>query len=175
MSSHNRDGLAGRASASAPTPAESRPARPEDLVSPIVLGARFAEAEPYERELAHAAIEAGADVVYGHGSHVLQGVEIYQGKPILYCVGNFAMDWIRMRPNKEGMAVRVAAEGKKLLRVSFVPLTRDAGNDVVMLDPASGEGERLVQKVKGLSRGVPLKLDGKEVVLLERADLPARN
>jgi hypothetical protein len=105
VSSHNRDGLSGRTSGA--SSAESRPSRPEDLLSPIVLGKRFSEAESYERELAHAAIEAGADVVYGHGSHVVQGVEVYRGKPILYCVGNFAMDWIRMRPNKEGLAIWV--------------------------------------------------------------------
>ena len=38
---------------------------------------------------ARAAIEAGADVFFGHGPHVLQGIEIYQGKPILYSLGNF--------------------------------------------------------------------------------------
>ena len=165
VSSHNRDG---RPNATAPGPAESRPARPEDLFSPIVLGKRFSEAEPYEKELAHAAIDAGADLVYGHGSHVLQGVEIYRDKPILYCVGNFAMDWIRMRPNKEGMAIRLVAEGRKLLRVSFVPTSRDDENNVVMLDPNSGEGEHLVQKVKSLS-AAPLRIDGREVVLLERS------
>jgi poly-gamma-glutamate synthesis protein (capsule biosynthesis protein) len=38
---------------------------------------------------ARAAIEAGADVFVGHGPHILQGIEIYQGKPILYSLGNF--------------------------------------------------------------------------------------
>jgi hypothetical protein len=38
---------------------------------------------------AHAAIEAGADIIVGHGPHVLRGVEIYKGKPILYGLGNF--------------------------------------------------------------------------------------
>ena len=38
---------------------------------------------------ARATIEAGADVFVGHGPHVLQGIEIYQGKPILYSLGNF--------------------------------------------------------------------------------------
>ncbi|MFP4081147.1 MAG: CapA family protein [Candidatus Aminicenantes bacterium] len=38
---------------------------------------------------AHAVIEAGADVVVGHGPHVLRGIEIYQGKPIFYSLGNF--------------------------------------------------------------------------------------
>ena len=40
-------------------------------------------------EFAHAAIDAGADMVIGHGPHLLRGVEIYQGKPIFYSVGNF--------------------------------------------------------------------------------------
>ena len=38
---------------------------------------------------ARATIEAGADVFVGHGPHILQGIEIYQGKPILYSLGNF--------------------------------------------------------------------------------------
>ncbi|MDX1405154.1 MAG: CapA family protein [Woeseiaceae bacterium] len=38
---------------------------------------------------ARAMIEAGADVFVGHGPHVLRGIEIYQGKPILYSLGNF--------------------------------------------------------------------------------------
>jgi poly-gamma-glutamate capsule biosynthesis protein CapA/YwtB (metallophosphatase superfamily) len=173
VSSHNRDGLAGRPTAG--PSAEHRATRPEDLVSPIILGTRFSEAEPYERELAHAAIEAGADIVYGHGSHVLQGVEVYQGKPVVYCVGNFAMDWIRMRPNKEGLAIRVVAARHKVFRVSLVPLTRDGDNEVVMLDPSTGEGERLVQKVKGLSKAVPLTIDDQEIVLVGQRMFSARN
>lgn len=38
---------------------------------------------------ARAMIEAGADVFIGHGPHVLRGIEIYQGKPIFYSLGNF--------------------------------------------------------------------------------------
>ncbi|MDP3719381.1 MAG: CapA family protein [Acidobacteriota bacterium] len=38
---------------------------------------------------AHAVIDAGADVFVGHGPHVLRGVEIYKGKPILYSLSNF--------------------------------------------------------------------------------------
>ena len=38
---------------------------------------------------AHAMVDAGADVLLGHGPHVLRGVEIYKGKPILYSVGDF--------------------------------------------------------------------------------------
>ncbi len=36
-------------------------------------------------------IDAGADGVFGHGPHVLRGIEIYRGRPILYSLGNFIM------------------------------------------------------------------------------------
>lgn len=38
---------------------------------------------------ARAMIDAGADVVTGHGPHVLRGIEIYKGRPILYSLGDF--------------------------------------------------------------------------------------
>jgi len=40
-------------------------------------------------KLAHAAIDAGADIFIGHGPHRLRAIEIYQGKPIFYSLGNF--------------------------------------------------------------------------------------
>lgn len=43
----------------------------------------------HQKELAHAMIDAGADIVIGHHPHVLQGIEFYKDKPILYSVGNF--------------------------------------------------------------------------------------
>jgi poly-gamma-glutamate synthesis protein (capsule biosynthesis protein) len=42
----------------------------------------------YEREVPHAAIDAGADLIVGNHTHVLRGVEFYQGKPIFHCLGN---------------------------------------------------------------------------------------
>jgi len=38
---------------------------------------------------AHAMIDAGADLVVGHGPHMLRGIEIYRGKPIFYSLGDF--------------------------------------------------------------------------------------
>jgi poly-gamma-glutamate capsule biosynthesis protein CapA/YwtB (metallophosphatase superfamily) len=46
----------------------------------------------YQREVAHAAIAAGADAILGHHPHVLKGVEIHRGKPIVYSMGNFAIE-----------------------------------------------------------------------------------
>ena len=41
---------------------------------------------------ARAMIDAGADAVVGHGPHVLRGIEIYEGKPIFYSLGNFVFE-----------------------------------------------------------------------------------
>ncbi len=45
----------------------------------------------YQIEAGHAAIDAGCDLILGHHAHMLKGVEVYKGKPIIYCLGNFAM------------------------------------------------------------------------------------
>jgi len=172
VSSHNRDGLgrtinSAAASESKAPEGKAGPVNPATLVAPIALGPQFSQAEPYEKELAHAAIDAGADIVYGHGSHVLQGVEVYKGKPVMYCLGNFATDWIRMRPNKDGMVARVVIDNKRVARVSLAPVTRDAeNNNVLMLDPSIGEGAKLLQKVKDLSPNTTLKIDGREAILV---------
>lgn len=46
----------------------------------------------YQREVGHAAVDAGADLILGHHAHLLKGVEVYRGKAIFYSLGNFAMD-----------------------------------------------------------------------------------
>lgn len=43
----------------------------------------------FVKEFAHQAIDAGADIFAGHGSHFPLGIEIYKGKPIIYSLGNF--------------------------------------------------------------------------------------
>jgi poly-gamma-glutamate synthesis protein (capsule biosynthesis protein) len=46
----------------------------------------------YQFEVGHATIDAGADLVIGHHPHILKGIEIYRGKPILYSIGSFALE-----------------------------------------------------------------------------------
>ena len=42
------------------------------------------------RAFTHTVIDAGADLVWGHGPHVLRGMEVYNGRLIAYSMGNFA-------------------------------------------------------------------------------------
>jgi poly-gamma-glutamate synthesis protein (capsule biosynthesis protein) len=51
--------------------------------------AELEETADFVTRFAHQAIDEGADLFVGHGSHFPMGIEIYQGKPIFYSVGNF--------------------------------------------------------------------------------------
>lgn len=46
----------------------------------------------YQKELAYAAIDAGADLIIGHHPHILKGIEVYRGKAIFYSLANFALE-----------------------------------------------------------------------------------
>jgi poly-gamma-glutamate capsule biosynthesis protein CapA/YwtB (metallophosphatase superfamily) len=131
--------------------------------------------EEYQREFAHEALDSGADLVFGHGTHTVQGVEIYKGKPILYAVGHSAFDQPGYEKSTDGLVVRAVVKNKSIVRVSFVPVTRNERNDVVMLDPSSGEGARLLALVEGVSGRTPLRVEGQEVVLLEAPATPTDN
>lgn len=54
--------------------------------------------EPYQRNLAKSYIDAGADLVIGAHPHMLQGLEKYKGKWIMYSLGNFIFQTIEDRP-----------------------------------------------------------------------------
>ena len=45
------------------------------------------------RTFAHALVDAGADVVFGHSPHIVRGVEVYRDRPILYGTGDFVDDY----------------------------------------------------------------------------------
>lgn len=69
--------------------------------------ARAAVAE-YQIDIAHSAIDAGADMIVQHHAHILKGIEVYRGKVIFYGLGNFALEvhfmteeWANLPPVKE--------------------------------------------------------------------------
>jgi|GEM_PF-510726 poly-gamma-glutamate synthesis protein (capsule biosynthesis protein) len=80
--------------------------------------------EQNERQVAyaHAAVDAGADLVIGHHAHVVQRMEVYRGRPILYGLGNFIFDQTWSRDTQEGLAVRAVFFGKTLSRLEFLPV-----------------------------------------------------
>lgn len=58
-----------------------------------------------QEKLAHALIDAGIDAVIGHHPHVTQDIEIYNGKPIFYSLGNFIFDQYFSVDVQQGLAL----------------------------------------------------------------------
>jgi poly-gamma-glutamate synthesis protein (capsule biosynthesis protein) len=79
-----------------------------------------------QRLFAHAAIDAGADLVIGHHAHVVQEMEVYGGKPIFYGLGNFIFDQTGFKDTQDALAVRAEWRGRTLERLELEPLRLDA-------------------------------------------------
>jgi poly-gamma-glutamate synthesis protein (capsule biosynthesis protein) len=80
-------------------------------------------------EVAHAAIDAGADLVAAHGSHYAEEIEVYKGKAIFYGLGEFYYGWEpdavvpeRSRVKKVKLVVKAEVRGKAIGRVSCFPI-----------------------------------------------------
>ncbi|MEK7622071.1 MAG: CapA family protein [Patescibacteria group bacterium] len=67
--------------------------------------------------LAHAMIEAGADLVVGHHPHVAQEVETYRDGYIAYSLGNFVFDQNFSADTRSGLMLKVSLKNKKIERV----------------------------------------------------------
>lgn len=76
-------------------------------------------AAPSEEQMAaaHAAIDAGADLVIGHHAHILQGIEFYEGGVIIYGTGNFAFE-IDGAPETAIFDIWLAEDGVRQIEIN---------------------------------------------------------
>jgi poly-gamma-glutamate synthesis protein (capsule biosynthesis protein) len=122
---------------------------------------RLSIPSPAQIEQAHALADAGASLVLGHHPHVLQGLEVYRGVPIIYSLGNFVacavpfsngdrLTWNRTERTGCVLQAELSPEGTRAL--SQVP-THDDGRSVEI--DRSGFGARHLARVnRALARGV---------------------
>lgn len=112
----------------------------------------------YQVRLAHAAVDAGADLVLGHHPHVLQGLELYKGRLIAYSLGNFAFG-SGSRRCTESIILLAEFDGGALARVRAVPLCVD--NHRVNYQPAplaGAEGRAVLDRLNAISRHLGFSL-----------------
>lgn len=64
------------------------------LIVSAHVGPNWGKPSPAMRALARQLIDMGADLYWGHSNHTPQGIEVYQGKPILYATGDFVDDYM---------------------------------------------------------------------------------
>jgi poly-gamma-glutamate synthesis protein (capsule biosynthesis protein) len=116
-------------------------------------GERLITPKHYQVELAHLAVESGAQLVIGHHPHVVQGIEEYKGGLIFYSLGNFVFGFYSS-PNTEGVVAKVVFEetgdGHRVKSAGVIPL--DVDNRKVRFNPAPLEGERAARMLKEIER-----------------------
>lgn len=88
----------------------------------------------WQIDLAHFTIDQGADLVVGHHPHVLQGAEIYKGRPIAYSLGNFIFGG-NSRSEYDTAVLKVSLRDQQM-KVEFVPI------EVVQYQPRVATGDR---------------------------------
>ena len=74
---------------------------------------------------AHAAIDAGADLVIGEHPHWIQTVEQYKGKWIFYSLGNFVFDQMWSIDTREGLTLLVTYQENEIKKIELKPVIID--------------------------------------------------
>ncbi len=126
--------------------------------------------EEYQQTLGRQCIDWGADLVIGHHPHVLQGIEEYQGKYIIYSLGNFCFGANRNPSDKDTMIFTQTftfVEGEKTedTIVRIIPCSLSSvttRNDFKPTVAVGEEAERIIGRINEFSKdyGVKFDMDG---------------
>lgn len=119
----------------------------------------------YQREAAHAFIDAGADLILGHGPLVTKGIEVYRGKTIFYSLGKFLM----MGPvptgkipvgvsvpfgeeSRKGIAAVVEIDNGKIISTGFRPSWADDESRPRLLKNGEEKFNEVIEDIRRVSR-----------------------
>ena len=125
---------------------------------------RDAAPNSHQTMLGRLAIDEGADLVCGHHPHVLQGIETYKGKNIIYSLGNFCFGGNSNPSDKDTMIFQqtftITKDGVKAANVTnIIPcsLSSERNHNNYQPTPATGsEAERILKKIKDRSELIKL-------------------
>jgi Bacterial capsule synthesis protein PGA_cap len=106
-----------------------------------------------QQKLARMIIDAGADMVIGNHAHWAAAMEVYQGKPIWYALGNFVFDQTWSEPTMEGITLELTFRGATLAQVRIRPHVILDKAQPNFLDPA-GDGKVVMGQVYSASKGL---------------------
>ena len=113
------------------------------------------DATPFkgQQALARAAIDAGADMVIGNHAHWAGAMEVHDGKPIWYALGNFVFDQTWSEPTMEGITLDLTFKGADLVQARMRPH--------IILDKAqpnfldiAGDGRVVMGQIFNASKGL---------------------
>jgi poly-gamma-glutamate capsule biosynthesis protein CapA/YwtB (metallophosphatase superfamily) len=129
------------------------------VVSPHWGKEYIATPEPWQVEFAHAAVEAGADIFVGGHAHWPKGMEVYEGKPIFYGVGNFLFDQSWSEETSTGIFAEIILYEDRVIQVRPVPFILLNYAQPNFLTPKGG-GNRALRRIYSASLGPEFRSDG---------------
>lgn len=142
----------------------------------------------WQSDFAHAILDAGASMYVAHGDRAFDGVEVYDGKPLIRQLGGLAYQGLspeigaydEYRP-WEGLIAEAIIRGGRVVRLEFTPLDLDEGetyrsdyDDLEFLSrrglaqvAAGPQADSILRRVRDLSAryGVELEVSGSKAVL----------
>jgi poly-gamma-glutamate synthesis protein (capsule biosynthesis protein) len=103
-----------------------------EQAAPVVVSVHWggeyqAAPGPRQRALAEALVAAGADVIVGHGPHVLQRVEWIGESLVAYSLGNFLFDQPYPADCRQGAILRITMQGRRIVAVAAAPTVVEHG------------------------------------------------
>lgn len=138
-------------------------------VNTIILSFHWGIEKSYKQSeiqtyLAHYAIDNGVELVIGHHPHVLQGIEKYKNKYIVYSLGNFSFGGNKNPSDKDSMIFNIEFNYKdKILEnktINIIPVSISSvinTNDYKPTPLTNEEKNRVLKKIESNSIGISLK------------------
>jgi poly-gamma-glutamate capsule biosynthesis protein CapA/YwtB (metallophosphatase superfamily) len=144
----------------------------------------------YCYNVGHAAIDAGADLILGTHTHILKGIEVYQGKVIFYSISNFAaeigpailsgsaepaiprlvLERFKSHEARQTVIAKAIIEDGQIKRVSYLPCLINEQLEPEIMTAGDAQGREVYEYMKDISRSEGLNarfcLDGDEVLIL---------
>ncbi|MCK5490501.1 MAG: CapA family protein [Candidatus Pacebacteria bacterium] len=93
----------------------------------------------FQENFSRNAIDAGADLVIGHHPHVVQTVEVYQDKYIIYSLGNFVFDQMWSNETRLGAIAEIIFQDKKIISLKFIPVKSYDYSQPIAIEGAEAE------------------------------------
>ncbi len=106
-----------------------------------------------QRELAQLAVAAGADLVVGNHTHVIQAIEDIDGVMVFYGLGNFVFDQNWALDHQQGVILLVTFQGTEMVDYRLIPTHVDLDGRVHIA--GEQEADEILARIEQVSRSLP--------------------
>ena len=107
----------------------------------------------YQLHFAQVAVQAGADLVVGNHTHVVQAIQEIQDVPIFYGLGIFVLDQTWVLAHQQGVILKVAFQGTRLMGYELIPTHVDGDGTVHIAGPE--EAAQILERIRSASAKLP--------------------